>query len=224
MIGGMVGNNSCGSNSIIYGSTRDHLVSARGFLSDGSPVRFGPLSEGEFHARCAGPESSLEAQIYRHCRDLLSSEENRETIRRNYPKASIPRRNTGYALDLLMDARVFDPASEKPFNLCRLLAGSEGTLFVGVEFELECSPLPPPHSALLCAHFSSVDEALRAVTLALPHQPYAIELIDRHLLEATKRNIEHARNRFFVQGDPGAVLAIDIRHDAEEATRLRLRN
>ncbi|MBN8708657.1 MAG: FAD-binding protein [Verrucomicrobia bacterium] len=222
MIGGMVGNNSCGSNSIVYGSTRDHLISARGFLSDGSPVRFGPLSEEEFHAKCAGPESSLEARIYRHCRDLLSSAANRETIRRNYPKASIPRRNTGYALDLLMDARVFDPASDKPFNLCRLLAGSEGTLFVGVEFELECSPLPPPHSALLCAHFSSVDEALRAVTLALPHQPHAIELIDRHLLEATRRNREQTKNRFFVQGDPGAVLAIDIRRDAAEATEASL--
>ncbi len=146
----------------------------------------------------------------------------RETIRRNYPKASIPRRNTGYALDLLMDAQVFDPASDKPFNLCRLLAGSEGTLFVGIEFELECSPLPPPYSALLCAHFSSVDEALRAVTLALPHRPYAIELIDRHLLEATKRHIEHAKYRFFVEGDPGAVLAIDIRHDTEEATAASL--
>lgn len=222
MIGGMVGNNSCGSNSIVYGSARDHLVSARGFLSDGSPVRFGPLSEGEFHAKCAGPESSQEARIYRHCRDLLSPAANRETIRRNFPKTSIPRRNTGYALDLLMDARVFDPASDKPFNLCRLLAGSEGTLFVGVEFELECSPLPPPHSALLCAHFSSVDEALRAVTLALPHHPYAIELIDRHLLEATKRHIEHAKNRFFVEGDPGAVLAIDIRHDMEEAAEISL--
>jgi len=222
MIGGMVGNNSCGSNSIVYGSTRDHLVCARGFLSDGSPVRFGPLSEEGFHAKCAGPESSLEARIYRHCRDLLSPAANRETIRRNYPKASIPRRNTGYALDLLMDARVFDPASDKPFNLCRLLAGSEGTLFVGVEFELECSPLPPPHSALLCVHFSSVDEALRAVTLALPHQPHAIELIDRHLLEATRRNREQAKNRFFVQGDPGAVLAIDIRHDTAEATEASL--
>lgn len=213
MIGGMVGNNSCGSNSIVYGSTREHLVSARGFLSDGSEVTFGPLSDEAFAAKCEGPESSLETQIYRHCREVLSSPGNRELIRRNFPKASIPRRNTGYALDLLMDARVFDPRSEKPFNFCRLVAGSEGTLFFGVEFELDCNPLPPPHGALLCAHFPSVDEALRAVLVALPHQPHAVELIDRHILEATKRNIEQTKNRFFVEGDPGAILVVDIRHE-----------
>lgn len=218
MIGGMVGNNSCGSNSIVYGSTREHLISARGFLSDGSEVTFGPLDEKEFAEKCSGPETSLEARIYRHCRDLLSSASNRELIRRNFPKASIPRRNTGYALDMLMDACVFDPASAKPFNLCQLIAGSEGTLFFGTEFELDCNLLPPPYSALLCAHFATVDEALRAVLLALPHSPFAVELIDRHILEATKRNIEHIKNRFFVQGDPGAILVIDIRHDDAEKT------
>jgi len=213
MIGGMVGNNSCGSNSIVYGSTREHLVSARGFLSDGSEVTFGPLTEKEFQAKCEVPGNSLEKQIYCHCRNLLSLPENRDLIRTNFPKASIPRRNMGYALDMLMDAQVFDPTSERPFNLCQLIAGSEGTLFFGVEFELDCDPLPPPHSALLCAHFPSVDEALRAVLVALPHMPYAVELIDRHILEATKRNLEQIKNRFFVEGDPGAVLVIDIRHD-----------
>ena len=222
MIGGMVGNNSCGSNSIVYGSTREHLVSARGFLSDGSEVTFEALSEEEFAAKCAGPEDSLEAQIYRHCRDLLSSSTNRELIRKNFPKASIPRRNTGYAMDMLMDARVFDPTSEKPFNFCQLVAGSEGTLFFGVEFELDCNLLPPPHSALLCAHFPTVDEALRAVLVALPHAPYAVELIDRHILEATKRNIEQLKNRFFVEGDPGAILVVDIRHDVMETTEASL--
>ncbi|MEO7931761.1 MAG: FAD-linked oxidase C-terminal domain-containing protein [Chthoniobacterales bacterium] len=213
MIGGMVGNNSCGSNSIIYGSTREHLVSARGFLSDGSEVTFGPLSEEEFAAKCAGPEDSLEARIYRHCRDVLGNPDNRALIRRSFPKASIPRRNTGYALDLLMDSRVFTPDSDRPFNLCKLIAGSEGTLFFGVEFELNVSVLPPSQSALVCAHFLTVNEALRAVIHALPHSPYAVELIDHHILEATKRNIEQSKNRFFIQGDPGAVLVIEIRHD-----------
>ncbi|MBI4624013.1 MAG: FAD-binding oxidoreductase, partial [Verrucomicrobia bacterium] len=154
MMGGMVGNNSCGSNSVVYGSTRDHLVSARGFLSDGSEVTFGPLTREEFAAKCAGGET-LEARIYRTVRDLLGDAGNRRLIRENYPKASVTRRNTGYALDLLMDCAVFDPASTRPFNLCRLLAGSEGTLFLGVEFELNCVPLPPP-AALMCAHFASI--------------------------------------------------------------------
>ena len=151
MIGGMVGNNSCGANSIVYGTTREHLVSARGFLSDGSEVTFGPLTAAEFAAKCAGPDT-LETRIYRTVRDLLGDAENRQLIRDHYPKPTVTRRNTGYALDRLMDCAVFDPASDKPFNLCRLLAGSEGTLFLGVEFELNCEPLPPP-GALMCAHF-----------------------------------------------------------------------
>ena len=220
MIGGMVGNNSCGSNSIVYGSTRDHLVSARGFLSDGSEVTFGPLTRDEFAAKCNGPDS-LETRIYREIRDLLSSASNRQLIRDNFPKPEIPRRNTGYALDLLMDCAVFDPTSDKPFNLCRLIAGSEGTLFVGVEFELTCDPIPPP-PALLCAHFHSVNEALRAMLLALPYRPSAAELIDRPVLECTRLNIEQSRNRFFVQGDPGGIMVIEIRRDSRAETAATL--
>ena len=216
MIGGMVGNNSCGANSIVYGSTREHLVSARGFLGDGSLVSFGPLTREEFAAKCAGPDT-LETRLYREIRDLLGSAENRALIRDNFPKPSVTRRNTGYALDQLLDCGVFDPVSDKPFNLCRLLAGSEGTLFLGVEFELNCEPLPPP-GALLCAHFASVPEALRAAVIAMKHRPFGCELIDRTILECTKANLEHARNRFFVVGDPGAVLVVE-RRDAEPAAR-----
>ena len=216
MIGGMVGNNSCGANSIVYGSTRDHLVSARGFLGDGSPVVFGPLTRAEFAAKCAGPDS-LETRLYREIRDLLGSAENRALIRDNFPKPSVTRRNTGYALDQLLDCGVFDPGSEKPFNLCRLLAGSEGTLFLGVEFELNVEPLPPA-GALLCAHFATVPEALRAAVIAMRHRPFGCELIDRTILECTKANLEHAKNRFFVVGDPGAVLVVE-RRDAEPSDR-----
>jgi FAD/FMN-containing dehydrogenase/Fe-S oxidoreductase len=211
MIGGMVGNNSCGSNSLMYGSAREHLLSCQGFLSDGSEVTFEALSVDEFTAKCEG--DSLEAQIYRACRDLLGNQANRKLITENFPKRSIPRRNTGYALDLLMEADIFDPSSSKPFNLCKLIAGSEGTLFFGVEFELDCNPLPPKHSALLCAHFDNVDSALRSVLPALNHQPSGVELLDRFVLEATKRNREQLKNRFFVEGDPGAILVVDIRRE-----------
>ncbi len=210
MIGGMVGNNSCGANSIVYGTTREHLVSVRGFLSDGLEVTFGPLTPNEFKTKCAGPDS-LETRIYRGVRDLLGVETNRALIRAHFPKSTVTRRNTGYALDQLMDCAVFDPASEKPFNLCRLLAGSEGTLFLGVEYELHCEPLPPP-GALMCAHFSSIGESLHAAVIAMRHGPFGCELIDRHILECTKTNLTQAKNRFFVQGDPGAVLVVEIRH------------
>jgi len=216
MIGGMVGNNSCGSNSIIYGSTRQHLISTRGFLSDGSEVTFGPLTPDEFAAKCAGPDG-LETRIYVALRKLLSDPANRRTIEEGYPKKSVTRRNTGYAIDQLMDARIFDPASDKPFNLCQLIAGSEGTLFLGVEFELNCEPVPPP-AAVMCIHFASVDEALRANIIAIRHSPSASELIDKHILDCTKVNIAQSKNRFFVQGDPGAILVVEIRRDDPEAT------
>ena len=218
MMGGMVGNNSCGSNSLVYGSTREHLVSMRGFLSDGSEVTFGPLSREEFEAKCNGPES-LETRIYQSLRTLLADPKNRTQIRDNFPLPSIPRRNTGYALDLLMDADAFDPENSAPFNLCRLIAGSEGTLFFAVEIELDCSPLPPPHAALVCGHFTSVNEALRANLLALPHAPSACELIDRHILECTKSNLAQQRNRSFVEGDPGALLVVEIRRDTHPAAQ-----
>ena len=216
-MGGMVGNNSCGSNSIVYGSTRDHLVSTHGFLSDGTEVTFGPLTAEEFAAKCDGPDS-LETRIYRGIRDLLGDAANRQLIRDHFPKPEVTRRNTGYALDQLIDCAVFDPGSEKPFNLCRLLAGSEGTLYLGIEFEFNCEPLPPP-STLMCAHFASVQESLQATLIAMAHRPFGCELIDRHILECTKSNLEQAKNRFFVEGDPGAVLVIELRHaDAAHVT------
>ncbi|MEO0795562.1 MAG: FAD-linked oxidase C-terminal domain-containing protein [Verrucomicrobiota bacterium] len=214
MIGGMVGNNSCGSNSVVYGSVRDHLMRCRGFLSDGSEVEFGPITAEDFEKKCSG--NDLESEIYRTCRALLADSHNRQLISDHYPKASIPRRNTGYALDRLMDADVFVPDAEEPFNMCRLIAGSEGTLFFGVEYELSCEPLPPAHSALLCVHFESVGQSLQSVGISLGYQPSAVELIDRHILEATKRNREHIQNRFFVQGDPGAIIVVEIRRDSEE--------
>jgi FAD/FMN-containing dehydrogenase/Fe-S oxidoreductase len=220
MIGGMVGNNSCGSNSIAWGTTRDHLIRVRGFLADGSEATFGPLEPAEFAATCAGPDS-LETRLYRLARDMLGDPATRRLVRESFPRPEVTRRNTGYALDALMDAAAFDPASDRPFNFAKLLAGSEGTLCFGVEYELNLIPLPPP-GALLCVHCGSVDEALRATLVVMrpDREPAArataCELIDDKILACTKDNLEQARNRSFVVGDPGAVLVVEMR-DADEA-------
>ena len=211
MVGGMVGNNSCGSNSIAYGSTRDHLVSARGFLADGSEVTFGPLRPLSVEAKRLAADS-LETRIYREVCDILGPEANRRLIRESFPKPEVTRRNTGYALDAVMQASFFDSEEADDFNMCRLLAGSEGTLFVGVEFELNLIPLPPP-GGLLVVHCRTVDEALQAAVVAMRHRPTGCELIDDKILECTKANLEQARNRDFVVGDPGAVLVVELRHD-----------
>ena len=213
MIGGMVGNNACGANSVVYGSTREHLVSLRTVMSDGSIAEFGSLSPVEFAAKCSG--DTLEATVYREINKLLGDAGNRAEILREFPKSSIHRRNTGYALDLLASCAPFTPDGP-PFNFCRLLAGSEGTLAFLTEITLACEPLPPRETALLCVHCATIDEALRANLVALRHAPRACELMDDNILECTKANLEQRQNRFFVQGDPGAILAVELAAETRE--------
>jgi len=213
MIGGMVGNNSCGSNSIIYRSTREHLLEVKALLSDGSEATFNTLDPDSFHAKCEG--QSLEAQLYRTTRTMLSNYDNQVGIRNEFPKATVERRNTGYALDLLLDTAPFT-AGQPDFNFCGLLAGSEGTLAFITEIKLNLCPLPPKETGLLCVHFNTIDESLRANLIALQYQPTASELIDHYILECTKDNIEQSKNRFFVQGDPGAILVVEFKKDTRE--------
>jgi FAD/FMN-containing dehydrogenase/Fe-S oxidoreductase len=213
MMGGMVGNNSCGSNSVVYRSTREHLLEVKVLLSDGSEAQFNNLGIEDFHAKCDG--ESLESNIYNTVRSLLSNYENQVEIRKEFPKKTVERRNTGYAVDALLDTAPFT-AGGPDFNFCKLIAGSEGTLAFITEIKLNVVPLPPKEIGLLCVHFNSIDEALRANIIALLFRPSASELIDHYILECTKNNIEQSKNRFFVQGDPGAILVIEFARTTRE--------
>jgi FAD/FMN-containing dehydrogenase/Fe-S oxidoreductase len=214
MIGGMVGNNSCGSNSIVYRSTREHLLEVKAILSDGSEALFKSLGIDAFHQKCE--VYNLEGVIYRTIRGLLSNYSNQTEIRKEFPKKSIERRNTGYAVDVLLESAPFVAGTED-FNFCKLIAGSEGTLAFLTEIKLNIVPLPPKEMGLLCIHFNTVDESLRANLIALKYKPSASELIDHFILERTKDNIEQRKNRFFVQGDPGAILVVEfLREDRDE--------
>ena len=221
MIGGMIGNNSCGANSVVYGSTREHLLECRAILADGNEQWFGPL--GSMDLQAAANSDSLSGNIYRKLRAMLDDETNKEEITKGYPKASIPRRNTGYALDMLLRQAPFGE-SQEPFNLCSLIAGSEGTLCLLTAAKVKLSPLPPAEKRLVCIHAASIDEALRANLIALNYAPSASELMDHYILEATKRNRMYEQNRFFVEGDPKAILVVELARDnAEEAdTAVRL--
>ncbi len=216
MIGGMVGNNSCGSNSVVYGSTRDHLLEVEALLSDGSEVCFRAMDIDSFHEKCEAP--GLEGEIYKTVRHLLGDYRNQEEIRRHFPKASIERRNTGYALDLLLETAPFT-AGKEDFNFCKLLAGSEGTLALITAVKLHVNPLPPRETGLLCVHFHSIDESLRANIIAMQFRPSASELVDHYILECTKNNIEQRKNRFFVEGDPGAILVVEFCRETREEIR-----
>lgn len=213
MIGGMVGNNSCGSNSVVYRSTREHLLEVNAILSDGSETVFKELSIDAFHEKCEG--DSLEATIYKTVRRQLSDYNNQVEIRKEFPKKSVERRNTGYAIDVLLETAPFTAGGE-PFNFCKLIAGSEGTLAFITEIKLNVVPLPPKEAGLVCVHFNSIDESLRANLIALKYRPSASELIDHYVLECTKDNIEQSKNRFFVQGDPGAILVVEFAKETKE--------
>ena len=218
MIGGMVGNNSCGLHSIIYGSTREHTISVRVLLSDGSEAEFGPLSKSEFAAKCG--EDSLESKIYQNILDTLSLPENQENIKKEYPDPEVPRRNTGYAIDLLLETEVFSNTT-RPFNFAKLIAGSEGTLAFITEIKLNLIPLPPSVKAVIPVHCPSVTAALHANLIARKFKPGAIELMDKTILDLTEGNIEQRKNRFFLKGDPGAILIVEFaRETREEILRL----
>jgi FAD/FMN-containing dehydrogenase/Fe-S oxidoreductase len=218
MIGGMVGNNSCGSNSIVYRSTREHLLEVKAILSDGTDAEFKTVNTDEFHKNCE--LNTLEGNIYKKVRGILSNYANQVEIRKEFPKKTVERRNTGYAVDLLLETAPFT-AGEEDFNFCKLIAGSEGTLAFITEIKLNVVPLPPKEIGLLCVHFNTIDEALRANLIGLKYGPSASELIDHYILECTKDNIEQRKNRFFVQGDPGAILVIEFsKNNREEITAI----
>ncbi|MFO8054004.1 MAG: FAD-linked oxidase C-terminal domain-containing protein [Bacteroidales bacterium] len=216
MIGGMVGNNSCGAHSLIYGSTRDHVPEVKALLSDGTEVLFGELSAAAFEEK--QKQNSLEGKIYRNIRDILGDAESREQIRQAFPDPRIHRRNMGYALDLLSYMAPF-AASGKAFNFSSLLCGSEGTLAFITEIKLDLLPLPPRHKGLLCVHFQNLNDAFTANLIALQHHPGAIELMDHKVLEQTKNNIAQRKNRFFLKGDPAAVMIIEWARETPEEIR-----
>lgn len=213
MIGGMVGNNACGLHSLVYGSTRDHLLELKGILSDGSEAEFKPLGKEEFSAKMRG--DTLENKIYKNIYDILSDNNNKKKIRKEFPDPKIRRRNSGYAIDLLLDSEPFS-ANDTAFNFCKLLAGSEGTLAFITEIKLNLIPLSAKEKGLICVHFNTLEEALKANLIALKHNPLAVELMDRTILDCTKANIEQKKNRFFVEGDPAAILIIECAGDSKK--------
>lgn len=207
MMGGMLGNNSCGAHSLIYGSTRDHTLEVKTLLSDGNEVEFKALNKAEFEKKRKG--DALENKLYQNIYETLSSKKNQENIRKEFPDPRIKRRNTGYALDILLESEIFTEGKEK-FNFSKLLAGSEGTLAFTTEIKLNLEPLPTEKKALVCVHLNSIEEALKANLIALKYKPVSIELMDKAIMDLTKKNKQQAKNRFFVKGDPAALLIVEF--------------
>ena len=208
-IGGMVGNNAWGVHAVRDGTTRDSVEAIEALLSDGSPVWFGPLEEGERRQRLALP--SREGEIYRTVCQLL--EANLTRIRARYPGARGIPNNAGYALDVIARQQPWEPQG-LPFNLAPLLCGAEGTLALITEVTVQLTTSPQSR-VLICAHFHSLEEAMRGVEVAMRIAPAAVELLDRRVLELTRENPEQSRHRFWIEGAPEAVLLIEFAGDDE---------
>ena len=215
VVGGMLGNNSCGLHSLVYGSVREHILEVDAILSDGSETTFKALTHEQYQAKLNGNPNPLEKAIYQNINDILSDKENQKEILEHFPDPRVTRRNMGYAIDALLESEVYTKEGEA-FNFCKLLAGSEGTLAFSTRLKLNVIPLPPKHKGLVCAHFETLEESLQGNLIALKYKPTAIELMDDPVMQAAKKNIEQNRNRWFVKGDPGAMLMIEFSFETEE--------
>ena len=217
MMGGMVGNNSSGSTSIKYGVTRDKVLEIDAILSDGSSVTFKEITSAEFVSKTK--EDSQEGKIYKAIFDELSLVENQKEIKAQFPKEIIHRRNTGYAVDEFLTSDLFG-GTAPTINVAKFLSGSEGTLAFSTAMTVQLDNLPPTESIMVCSHFTSINESLLATVTAMKHNLYNCELMDKTILDCTKNNRDLAKNRFFLQGDPEAVLMLEVSAHTPEETEI----
>ncbi len=209
-LGGMFGNNSCGSTSITVGSTREHVPEARVVLADGGVVTLSSDPAPE-----EPEDSAILNAVYDWLDRVLGDPDTRARIAAAYPKPGVTRRNNGYALDLLAHQAPFT-GDGPPLNLCTLLAGSEGTLALTTRLKVNILPLPPRGSAVVALHFRSIDASLRATQLAMETDPFMCELMDDTILQLALDNPDQRRNAAFVQGNPRALLLVEYRAATDE--------
>ena len=206
MLGGMVGNNSSGTTSIRYGVTRDKLIALEMVLYDGSVVTLKDETMKSFEAEIAS--GSTLGGIYQGLLESFNSKKVAAAIFEVFPKEEIHRRNTGYALDILYQMQPF--GGDKPFNLAKLIAGSEGTLGLVTKITLELDPLPPAYKALVAPQYHSVAACLTDVAPTMQHPLYSCELMDKKILDCTINNAKYRPYRAFISGDPKAVLLLEL--------------
>ena len=200
-LGGMFGNNSCGTHSLVYGSTRDHVIACKGVLSDGTAFHTARVDEPGY--REARP---LLDAVLRQLEGWGSDPAVRKLLEDNFPDRSLRRRSCGYAIDEAVESR----------DLCKLLAGSEGTLAFITEMTVSLDPLPPKEKLVVNAHCNTLEGSFEANLIALAHKPAAVELMDGKILELSFQNIELRRNTTFIEGLPAAVLIAEFWGETRE--------
>ena len=206
-IGGMFGNNSCGTHSLIYGSTRHHVIACKGVLSNGTEFDTERFTEDGYVFARPFLESLL-----KQLTNWSKNSETRSLIEDNYPDKTLQRRSCGYAIDEAIECVQENPG----LAFCKLLAGSEGTLAFITEIKVSLDPLPPKEKMVVCAHCNTLEGSFQANLIALKHKPAAVELMDGKILELSFQNLEQKRNSFFVDGMPAALLIAEFWGDTRE--------
>ena len=206
-VGGAIGNNSCGSHSIVYGKTIDHIMELETVLSNGDAALFGPIAPSQLETKLHG--DGLEGKIYRRVREIAGS--NAAEVDRRFPK--VMRRVGGYNLDQLID--------DRDFNLAKLIVGSEGTLAAVTEAKVNLEPRPKA-TALMAVHFSGLIEAMEATVATLEYRPAAVELLGRVILEQLSASLGYRRRSAFIQGDPDSILLVETAGDSDAEVIARL--
>ncbi|MCH9035732.1 MAG: FAD-binding protein [Chloroflexi bacterium] len=206
-VGGAIGNNSCGTHSILFGKTLDQVLELKVILSDGTEARLAPLSAEELEHKLAG--QGLESRVYREV--LRIAGDSREEIEARFPK--IMRRVSGYNLDEFVDYR--------DFNLARVVVGSEGTLCVITEAKVKLEPLPK-HTGMAALHFEDIFQACDATPAILEHKPAAVEFIDKMIIDQTRASPGFRRYMDFVEGDPGGLILVELFGESEQEVASKL--
>ncbi len=206
-IGGMVGNNSSGAHSLTYGKTLDHVIELTVLLADGSKAVLKDLSPGAVETESRA--DTIEARAHREVFRL--AQQHKSEILARYPK--IMRRVSGYNLDEFV--------KPQPFNLSRMIVGSEGTLATVVEAKMRLVP-KPKWTAMDVIHFNDDIEALECAQIVLQTGPYAMESTDKMVLNLARGNIEQSRKLGFVQGAPDSLLMVEYAGETEAEVRAKV--
>ncbi|MEQ9220027.1 MAG: FAD-linked oxidase C-terminal domain-containing protein [Cyclobacteriaceae bacterium] len=199
-VGGMVGNNSSGTKSVIFGKTVDHVLEAEVILADGTELKLEELSKEAYLKKAS--QSDRVGKIYQRFEEIIS--EQREEIKARFPK--VMRRVGGYNLDEFVDT--------DSWNLAKLVTGSEGTLAVTTALKLNLTPLPK-YKSVCVVHYDKLLEAISSVELMLKYNPSAVEILDDTVIRLSRENLTTKHHCHFLEGDPKAILIVEFYGDSE---------
>jgi FAD/FMN-containing dehydrogenase/Fe-S oxidoreductase len=205
-VGGMVGNNSSGTKSILFGKTVDHILEAKVVLADDTVLHLKENSPEQYNFKSS--QSDREGEIYKEFQDIV--ERNLDEIKTKFPK--VMRRVGGYNLDEFVNT--------DHWNLSKIITGSEGTLATTLEIKLNLVDLPKFKSVVV-VHFSELLDAISSVTPMLEFNPSAIEILDRTVLNLSKENLTTKQHCHFIEGNPAAILIVEFYSDSFEDVMAR---